>query len=398
MKSIILRISNQQVSLNEQLSLPLSATNIPAAYMRFKVSSPIYWRAEMISFTKGEQKLKVKVVDYHAEHDGQFREQKPKYEILKLEFLPLHWSELQSFLTSYQKKFLQNVITEEEFKKVNLARLQVPLKVRLSQLNFELGYVSFTKSFKWKDDGDLFRIPLPDSIPEFNYIKPYFKRIIGKSTIDVVIEVESTSDVTKVATVKSIDLEKIDEESIRILKVQKLEQWSSKKPMFAPPDKDVFTFEEALESYGDEDFGNIDILEKDLLFHLLETGGVRNKFQLQYLAEKIHDEEEKLLMTLVPQFGFIFICKGEEMTHLVWELLNSHATYIWSTPSRSMANNIRVVEREIRSINLHGRTFYKANFNNTEDLFFNSLIHRSSAYSYEQYFSRWKNSINNILV
>jgi hypothetical protein len=378
--------------------LPIGATNIPIEYMRFTESSPIYWEVEMISFTKGEQKLKVKVVDYHTKKVGNFREQKPKYEILKLEFLPLHWNELQSFLTTYQKKFLQSVITEEPFKKVNLAYIHVPLKVKLSNLNFELGFASFTKSFKWNDGLDEFRIPLADSIPEFNHIKPYFKKVIGKSTIDVLIEVESSAERTKVAAIKSIDLEKINEESIRILKVRKLDQWSSKKPKFAPPDKDVFTFEEAMESYGDEAFGNIDILEKDLLFHLLGKEDVRNRFQLQYLVEKIHDEKEKLLMTLVPQFGFVFINYGEEMTHLIWELLNSHATYIWSTPSRSTANIVKRIENEIRSINVHGRTHYKSNFQNTEDLFFHTLIHRSSSYSYEQYFSRWKKNVNNILI
>jgi hypothetical protein len=270
--------------------------------------------------------------------------------------------------------------------------------VKLSHLNFELGFASFTKSFKWNEGEDLFIIPLPDSIPEFNHIKPYFKKVIGKSTIDVLIEVESSAEKTKVVAIKSIDLHKINEESIRILKVQKLDQWSSKKPKFAPPDKDVFTFEEAMESYGDEAFGNIDILEKDLLFHLIGKEDVRNRFQLQYLVEKIHDENEKLYMTLVPQFGFVFIFHGEEMTHLIWELLNSHATYIWSSPSKSTANIVKRIENEIRSINAYGRTHYKTNFQNTEDLFFNALIHRSSSYSYEQYFSRWQKNVNNILI
>ncbi|GLR18749.1 hypothetical protein GCM10007940_33650 [Portibacter lacus] len=369
---------------------------MPAAYLQFKDSAAIYWEVEMISFNKNGQVLKVSVIDYKSNSVMRFHEQVAKFPIKKLQFEPLHWTELEGLLSSYQKKNLTDIITEKAFLKSSFKTILVPLKIGLKKITFNLGYVEFPHTFKWNTKSNIHRISMPDSIPEYNYIKPYFKSILGKSSIDVVVEVESSIEMMRIRAVKSTDLSKINEEFIRILKIKKLDQWSSKKPKFAPPDQDLFTFEEAMESYGDEALGNIDFFEKDLLFHLLEKESIRNKMQLAYLSDRI--QQGKLLMTLVPQFGFVFRYKGEEMTHYIWELLNSHATYVWSTIILDNEMAIKRIEHEIRTINVQGRTQYRSSFENGEDLFFNALIHKTGNYSYEEYFSRWKQKLDQILI
>jgi len=380
------------------VQLPISASNVPASYLQFSEKKPIYWEVGMISFSKSGGKLRLKVLDYNAQKVAIFNEQEAKYPIKSVEFEPLHWSELERLLSTYQKSYIKNFITEEDLPKLLQKTFEIPVKVSLNKVKFKMGYVSFRKKFKWNKEGDIFRIAMPDSIPEYEYIKSYFSKILGKTSIEAILEVVSSAKETKLSSVKSIDLEKINDDSIRVLKVQKLDQWSSKKPKYAAPDQDLFTFEEVMERYGDEALGNIDILEKDLLFHLLEKEDVRNKMQLQYLSDRIQAEGEKLLMTLVPQFGFVFVNKGVEMTHYIWELLNSHATYVWSLPNGTSKNNIKLVENEIRTINVHGRTAYKDSFQPSHALFFHPLRHRSSSFSYEQYFAKWKKNLDNLLI
>lgn len=398
MKTILIKVSNEGVSYNLEKIIALSQTNIPAPYFRLKETKDIFWQVELVSFNKVDGKLLVRVLDYYPQEVEEFAEQFPKYQIKHIDFEPLHWSELQGFLSSYQKHYLREIITEAPFTKALQKSFTIHVKVALNKLKFELGFASFTKTFKWNKESSTFKIPLPDSIPAYDYIKPYFAKILGKASIDVMIEISSSTSETKVSTINSSDLLKINDETIRILKIQKLEQWSSKKPKYSPQDQNIFTFEEAMESYGDEALGNIDILEKDLLFYLLKKEDVRNKLQLQYLSDRIHAQDENLLMTLVPQFGFVFINKGEEMTHFIWELLNSHATYVWSLPGRNSNKKIKIIEQEIRTINVHGRTVYKSAFAAREGLFFRSIRHKSGTYSYEQYFASWKKNLDNLLV
>lgn len=397
-RTIIISVSNQGIFLNPSMCLSLSKTNIPFDALQFKDSKSIYWLAEMISYDSNSALLRLKIVDYNPSEVSNFTNQKPKALVEQISFEAFHWNTFQLFLSSYKLKDIESIITREEFVKPILKEFEVAQRVSISKLKFEMGYVSFTKKFKWAKGQDKYRITLPESIPEYDYIKAYFSKILKKKSIDVQFQIKSDQSSTYVSKVVSHDLNKINSESIHVLKIQKMHEWSTKRPKFDAPDKALFDFDEMIALYDDQALGNVDVFEKDLLFQVLEQKDIRNKFQLKHLSAHIHNENLKLMLTLVPQFGFVFTHVGREMIHFIWELLESHATYIWSIPLTHRNKAREKVENEIKAINALGRTMYKSQFEARDDLFFNILVHKSSNYSYEQYFSKWRLKLESLLI
>ncbi|WP_235299626.1 hypothetical protein [Portibacter marinus] len=398
MKTIVIQINNHNIRLGVHTNIPIEKSNLPAQAMTFKSSALIFWEAEMISYSKSTKRLRLRVVKYDLCDGIALELQQSKYEIQSVHFEPLHWKSLEPLLTTYQKSQLSQILAgpTEINSQPHLSKIY--LKVPLSKLSFGMGQVRFHRAFHWRRPETEIAVSHPDSIPEFEHIKFYFTKILGKGTLEFTITVESTKSSSKIKYVTSKDLQKINTEAVRVLKISKMNEWATKKPKLEQPDKALFTFDDAMKSYGDEALGNIDSLEKDLLFHLLEKKSVRNKMQLRYLSEQIHDVEQKLLMTLVPQFGFMIVHKGQEMLHYVWELLNSHATYIWSIPRYVEFDPIKVIENEIQTITVHGRQFYRDHFEPSETLYFNTIRHKASHYSYEQYFARWKKELDALLI
>lgn len=398
-KSIVIRISNSGVFLNPDLELPISATNIPAESLSFKDSKNIFFEALMVSFQKDKGMLELKVVDYYSENFEQFVAQSPKYEVKSLFFQPFHWKEIQIHLSSFQKKRLAKIITQDKFVgPINDKAFSFKFRIPISKLKFEMGFISFIKKFKWNNQSDEFRIINPNVIPEYDYIKGYFQKIVGKKTIDVQLEVRSTATKTVVSNIKSDDLLAINGDSVQVLKTQKLKEWTTKKPKIEIKGRALFDFEEVIDLYGDSAFGNIDLFEKELLFNVLGDESIRNRAQLGFLSKEVQNPRNKLLLSIFPQFGFVFYTKSSEMHHFIWELLDSHATYIWSMPHTPFREASQNIENEISSINQIGRSQYKAHFQNRPDLFFNTVIHKKANSSYEDYFPRWRHIVESLLV
>ena len=395
MKTVLINISNKEVRFNKRLKISIHKTNLPIEFLQFRSQLEIFWKLQMISFKKEEGILRVKVLDYFSHDYTSFDSQSQKYPIRYIKFETLDWKKLEPLLSTYHKKHLSDYIDEEA---TGLHQVSIPIRVPISKLTFHLGYVSFHRSFPWRKGNTEFRISHPDSIQEYEYIKYYFANILDKGTIDVYIDVESTSSETKVTNIRSTELGKINNQNVRLLKIRKIEEWSTKKPKIDQPDKKLFTFQEAMDSYGDEQLGNVDDLEKELLYHLLEKEDIRNKMQLRYLSERIQNENQPLLMTLVPQFGFVFVNDGAEMVHFIWELINSHATYVWSIPPDTSTDMVHAIEQEIQSVAALGRQMYRSKFETREDLFYHPISHQSKSYSYEQSFAKWKKNLDILLI
>ena len=295
------------INLGDQEEISLHCSNIPSEFMRFSETREIYWEVELIAFKRNEGRLYVRVVDYQSKKKDRLGSQQAKYPIKYIEFESFVWKKLEPLLSVYQKKELRPFLLEKTKLQTEVHQTSLSFRVPLGKTTFGMGFVSFHKDLKWRRPSTEIKIPHPESLPEYDYIKFYFVKFLGKKTIDVEIIVESTSEEHKIASVRSLDLEKISKDTVEILKVGKLEEWTSRKPKLAPPDQNLFTIEDAMASYGDEALGNIDILEKDLLFHIMEKEGARDKLQLRYLSEHIHEGGERWILTLVPQFGFLYI-------------------------------------------------------------------------------------------
>ena len=106
----------------------------------------------------------------------------------------------------------------------------------------------------------------------------------------------------------------------------------------------------------------------------------------------------RIRFTLKPNFGFLFTIEGKFKYHFCWELLNSHATYLWSIPY-AVKNNIEIVEQNINLINSMGRQNYKNELGNNNSFLpisvdFNLIRHSNN----NNGFYEWKNQLNSITV
>ncbi|MEM1216425.1 MAG: hypothetical protein AAGJ82_12110, partial [Bacteroidota bacterium] len=172
------------------------------------------------------------------------------------------------------------------------------------------------------------------------------------------------------------------------------------KPKIQAIDKSLFTPEEYFDETTEEQLGNtFRKSDRDMLADILELKEIRNKKQLIYLSGKLQQKDRRLRFTLSPNFGFLFSVAGEEMDHFLWELLDSHATYIWSMAKHAMPldEKFKLLEREVNFIRDHGRRAFLSS-TTSSDFIFNKVNHESSNSSIIDGFPKWKARVNEKLV
>jgi hypothetical protein len=146
----------------------------------------------------------------------------------------------------------------------------------------------------------------------------------------------------------------------------------------------LFTADEVLSRIdGNTDSGNVfKQNERDIINIFLQGKDIRNKKQLEYLSGTKHNPQEKIRFTLKPIFGFLFCIVGEKFNHFCWELLNSHATYLWSFErSISTDNQFKRVENTINTIRVIGRDEYRKAYN-CKDAINARLLNRPENFHY----------------
>ena len=84
---------------------------------------------------------------------------------------------------------------------------------------------------------------------------------------------------------------------------------------------------------------------------------------------------------------------GREANHFILELLDSHATYVWSIPKywESMENQYRAVEKEIAAIGQIGRSQYRRTLHFEHEFWY--VVHEAAESGLVDGFPRWKNRV-----
>jgi hypothetical protein len=143
--------------------------------------------------------------------------------------------------------------------------------------------------------------------------------------------------------------------------------------------------------------------EQDIIKQLLADHRIRNRQQLVYLSGAQQSAKDKIRFTLNPHFGFLFLIQGETCRHFVWELLNSHATYIWSIANGDMdtAKQYRRIEMIINTIRANGREAYRNAYRvkqMDQDILFNSIEHAHAGSDLIDGFPKWKHRLQELIV
>jgi hypothetical protein len=464
-KQLIIKVDNQFIHLCPELSISIINSNFPYQFCKFRTHQDIYWKVELISFDSQKKCLILNVIEYQVKIVDDFFLQIPKKVVTQIEFESFDWTQLEPLLSSYQKIHFLNLLKNQEassiyenhstektwsnfpgknasinfnskenqidefltnldaieYLKVNsreavkLEKTQsikrepvkrvheIEFKVDFNDSLFINGYVTFKKKIKGISQIAVFKINNDFIIPEYDNIKSWIaiqlktKKFLVKAKIitfdGILSEIESTSpDISKIdsSLIEEIKLNR----TISISKIQNLK--GTKKALFN----------------NDEMFQNLEIDdkpsnvfkedEKSIFNALIKHYNTRNRKQLEYLGSYNQIQNRKLQFTLHPNFGFVFFIEGKEQYHFIWELLNSHATYIWSADKTQnlIDQSIKSVEDTIFRISEIGRQQYRKEYaENHFDMVlkFNLIDHNKISNNLEDSFKNWKTKLNDII-
>lgn len=416
MKTITLRISNHGPAWNDAGPLSWTATNLGKADFRFRDREPIFWEAEMTGYRAVTGELQIRVVDYHAQ-EASFRPAlRPKQAVLRLRFAPLDGEKWKSQLSYYKSGDLEPLLAEqfsasptvlapaaapgkENVKAVKSAGTPVKFSFPLLELSFGNGGVKGQTELPGLVDTVSFGIPNDHLVAEFDAIKPFFVRALGRKTVRVTATLYFVNDKPRLTSATSPDLARIDDSLLEVFRARSVRQLLSPDHRQAV-DKSLFTPEDVFASLDDDALGKATLPTDghDLLAEILRQKNVRNARQLEFLAGKLHPPGRKLRFVLSPEFGFVFLAKGQDGHHFILELLDSHATYVWSIPQdwETLAEQYRAVEREIMAIGRLGRGQYRRTLHFEHDFWF--VVHENAESDLVDGFPRWKNRLLEGLV
>lgn len=397
---LIIRVDNERIHFNPELAISIQASNIPQKHLTFSSRKSIYWKVEMLEYNAEGRRLKVAVLDYAFGETQQFIEQKPKKQVAQILFEKFDWKKLEPLLIHYKSSALKEVLinlntdpfsvdssgsieTENKFhntsrneeyewdvddpnihgqKALQTIVIEERFTMPFTKVKFVLGSVRCSKHISKLDQVIDFEILNENLLPEFENIKNWFSKKLKTKKISVTVKivVKDGEVIEQKATSKQID--RINSELIDGVKHQRTLALV-RDPRISDLDKSLFTAEEIFNQVNTNDIeGNVFAQsELDVLNILMNQENVRNKKHLAYLSGKKQSVDHKLRYTLFPDFGFLFLIEGETSNHFVWELLQSHATFIWSLErgNGKIARQYKRVEGFINFVRLHGREHYK---------------------------------------
>ena len=307
--------------------------------------------------------------------------------------------------TSYESIKAKKVYLKPEVipVEVPITVFEEEFKYYFKDATFENGFVTIEKNFPFVNRKIALRIYNPFIVSEYNYIKNYFAKILGdkRFTVKTIIKLKGGELINETTTSKEI--EKINESIINQIKEERTEKVIKIMQNESTDEKSTYSVDELLASINNDKGGNIFNQDgEDIIKTLLKLKGIRSAKQFQYLGGLKHNVERNVQFTLKPNFGFLFYVKGENMYHFCWELLESHATYIWSfDKSYLYEKQLSRINQTLFFIQKEGRNKYKKLRKEDcfdGDIIFNSIIHKSKTSAFKDSFPEWKNRINEILV
>lgn len=427
----ILKISNNIFYFTPEICIDISKVNLSKGEIRFRSNGDIYLTVEVKSFNNETKSLFVKIIDYNPKDISGFIKQTTTSEIKRIYFEPVIWTEIEPLLSVHVKsKFIrENLIIDNShaiqtggsrkekhsttydalnyhiskgYLEANPVTKDVDEEFYISyeDATFELGFGSFMYKSKALKTTVNLKIENSYILPEFDIIKKFFPKALGGHKKFKVKAIYSLSNNTiKSGQASSEEIERINDaiiESIENIRILNL----TTKPIVRHPDKSLFTtddilinFEQNLTKGTDPNFTDSEILKT-----ILENQEVRNAKHLQYLSGSAHSPKQKLRFTLKPLFGFLFFIEGETKNHYCWELLNSHATYLWSFDKleSDIAFQYKRIEETINTIRDLKREKYKSAYRANQidsDLVFSAVEHSNINSGLVDGFVEWKHKL-----
>lgn len=425
--TVILKLHQNRIWFNKTISIPVGNSNLPVDEINFNRVKETFWLVEQVSFDKDTGTLEVRIADYFLRDTSAFPGQNPKSSVRALRFSNLgdtgnlkvalhYYAREMNHLDQALEEAYDGLINKTgpaagKVSKKNLLmrtypekeKLQVSYEVWFKDAEFKLGYVAFDKNIPEIKQMLRFKIDNDFLLPEFEFIKGYFMKALGTRKFEVSATIFLEHGKAMETRASSPQIKRIDENLIDSIKNLRT-NFLLKAPFKVNVDKSLFTADEVFGEFNQDEMGNVfSQSEEEILRQILEKANVRNRRQLEFLAGSKQAEGSKLKFTLHPYFGFLFTVEGEKMYHFIWELLNSHATYIWSLDKGddALARQYRRVEDAINQVRNSGREEYKQAWRSShidQDLVFHVIHHEDANSPMIDGFVKWRHRVAEVMV
>jgi hypothetical protein len=423
-KEIIILVKDDRIYFNPDISISIKATNIPANALVFRSNESFYWKVAMVGYHNEDKRLEVEVIDYLSKDIALFELQQPRKPINALTFEALDWKFIEPMVAAFKKSELPGLIknidiepkvevpkpTQRSFFKYQpdlsevVTEQNLEFSVDINDLTFKLGFVTFSRYINAVEADVDFYIANDFLLPEFNFIRFWFAKKLKSKRIKVTARVVIKQDQVIDTSASSKQINLINQEFIEGIKNQRTLSLD-KALKTTEIDKSLFTADELFAQINTEDEeGNIfKQSEEDILQSFLGDVEVRNKKHLAYLAAQKQSDKYKIRYTIHPQFGFLFMAEGETCNHFIWELLNSHATYVWSIDKKAINLDLQIqkINHAINLVRNYGRDYYKRSYRENQhdpNLVFAQIKHNEIGSDFVDAFPKWKAQLNEQLI
>ncbi len=378
----------------------------------------IFWEVEG-NYQSG--KVVLRVTNYHPSDFTNFGRQELTKPITEIEFENLNWNELENFLWSWNNITRKNIENHYDGPKSEPNKNSVPNNPsrRISQFpdfilvenrepiqttvheNFDVlykdatiknGIIVFEKKFSWYHSRISIEIENSFLKEEFDSIKFYFGKVInGTKRFSVLAIFTLIDNIVTGISATSHEIEQVNEELVDVIKKKRIKEVinvQSKK------EKSLIDADELFESLDKNEKNLLNQTSEEIINEVTTWDGIRNGKQLQYLSGLKQAKDKKILFSLKPHFGFMFTINGRNKNHYCWELLNSHATYIWTIDTDVPDSRMEETITRIQEI---GRNNYKQLYKAgtvDDDLKFTALFHINAGE--QDPFAVWKTQLDEI--
>lgn len=414
---LIVRLDNSRIFLTDYISCTYDKTNLPKHAFSFKTHQPLFWRLEKKLYDSTSGTLTVRVDDYNLPTDTILTEDELKTQIRHLNFEKLNWEKFLPLIYSYtlnqlrdsifnyrdpllgltngegeDLKFLKRTAPNLFFEKREPEKheKEIEIRVKYDEAKFDNAKICFSVNIKPYNLRKELEIVNHNLRPEFEYIKPFFIKRLGKSFL-VKIKLKLADNQIEEIIAHSTDIDSINENLVKSIKVSSVLNLRHLK--IEKEDKNLYSIKELLQET--KEMSILNVSANDILEILVENGKVKNVKQLEYLAKDKQTLNERIQFTVKPLFGFVF--QDFSKNHcFIWELLNSHATYIWKIATAENSLDLgKIVEEAIATIKNEGREVYKKYYKGIENpgYDFGIIEHSSNNLTDDERFDEWKTKL-----
>ena len=233
--------------------------------------------------------------------------------------------------------------------------------VRIQDLRFRLGGVSFDHKFKGHPESIELTITNDFIREEFDAIKNYFANILGSKRIQVTATVGLTGDDITYMDVLSPDINRINPQLLDQVKFAFVQQIPKKK-FRVEVNKELFTLDEYIDNFEGYPHGIKALYddEKALFDDLVAVTNTKHYKHLRYLSSRHAYRIMKIRFVHKP-FSFVFLLEGQRQYHIVWETLDTEeATYIWHVEKHlpALKLTLQKIEDVLSVMRTQGKTAY----------------------------------------